>query len=155
MVFPVIMYVCETWTIQEGWGLKNWCFWIVVLKKTLKSPLDTKEINPEGNQLWIHIGRTDAEAKAPVLGHLMWRANSLEKTLMLGKTESRRRGRQRMRWLDGIMDTMDMSLSKLEGIVKGREPPFATLTSSYPSRSLESPALSSLWCLERDIEYFF
>ena len=143
---------------KEVWASKNWCFYTVVLENTLESPSGSEEIkpvDPNWDQSSIFIGRTDAEVEAPVLGHLMWRANSLEKTLMLGKTESRRRGRQRMRWLDGIMDTMDMRLSKLEGIVKGREPPSATLTSSYPSRSSESPELSSLWCLERDIGYFF
>ena len=90
---------------KESWVPKNWCFWTVVLEKTLlESPSDCKEIkpvSPEGNQSWIFIGRTDAEA--PILCHLMWRTDSLEKTLMLGKIESRRRrGRQRMRWLDGI-----------------------------------------------------
>ena len=69
MVFPVIMYRCESWTIKEGWALKNWCFQIVVLEKTLESLLDSKEIktvNPKGNQPWIFIGRTDAEAEAPI-----------------------------------------------------------------------------------------
>ena len=101
---------------KESWVLKNWCFWTVVLEKTLESPLDCKEIkpvNPEGNQSWIFIGRTDAEAEAqaPILWPPDARNGSLEKTLMLGKTEGRRRrGWQRMRWLDGITDSMDMSL---------------------------------------------
>ena len=84
-----------------------------MLEKTLETSLDCKEIqpvHPKGNQSWVFIGRTDAEAETPVLGHLMQRADSLEKTLMLGKTEGgRRRGRQRMSWLDGITDLMDMS----------------------------------------------
>ena len=88
---------------KEGWVLKNWCFWTVMLEKTLESPLDCKEIqtvNPKGNQPWIFTGRIGAEAEAPVLGHLTGRANSLEKTSMLEKTEgTSRRGRQRMRWL--------------------------------------------------------
>ena len=108
---------------KEGWVPKNWCFWIVVLEKTLESPLDCKKIkpiNPKGNQSWIFIGRTDAEAEIPIL----WppagqRANSLEKTLRLGKFEGkRRRGQQRMRWLDSIIDSMD----KLQETVKDREP---------------------------------
>ena len=84
------------WDHKESWVLKNWCFRIVVLEKTLESSLNCKEIkpvNPKGNQPWIFTGRTDAEAEILILCHLMRRANSLEKTLMLGKTEdSRRRG---------------------------------------------------------------
>ena len=101
MVFQVVMYGCENWTIKKAEHLKNWCFWIVVLEKTLESPLDCKEIqpvHPKGNQSWIFIGRTDSEAETPILGHLMQRTDWFEKSLMLGKTEGRRRrGRQRMR----------------------------------------------------------
>ena len=104
---------------EEGWASENSCFQIVVLEKTLESPLDSKEIkpvNPKGNQSWTFIGSIDAEA--PMLVHMMRRANSLEKTLMLGKIEGRRRrGWQRMRWLDDIIDPMGMSLSKFLEIV--------------------------------------
>ena len=70
MVFPVVMYGCESWDYKESWAPKNWCFWTVVLEKTLESPLDCKEVqpvHPEGNQSWIFIGRTDAEAETPIL----------------------------------------------------------------------------------------
>ena len=109
---------------EESWAPKNWSFWTVVLEKTLESPLDCKEIQPvqpKGNQSWIFIGRTDAKLKLQYFGHLMRRAHLLERTLMLGRIEGRRkRGWQRTRWLDGIIKLYGNEFEQALGVGDGQ-----------------------------------
>ena len=122
--FPVVTYGCESWTIKKAEHWRKECFWTVVLEKTLESPLDSREIKPvnlKGNQPWIFIGRIDAEAEAPVLWPSDAKSQLIEKDPDAGKDwRQKEKGQQRIRWLDGITDSMDNELEQTLGDSEGQ-----------------------------------
>ena len=152
MVFPVVMYGYESWTVKKAECQRIDAFELWCWRRLLRDPLDCKEIQPfhfEGDQPWDFFGGNDAKTETPVLWHLMWRVDSLEKTLVLeGIGGRRRRGRPRMRWLDDITDSMHMSLCELQELVMDREAWRAAIHGVTKGRILLSDWTELKWGLK-------